>query len=50
MRGKVGTGQLPCEPLRWGHQYRWPTVAIARALGLDFEVVAADPDDEEPAA
>jgi hypothetical protein len=48
MRAQAGTGRLPVEPLRWGHQYRWPTIGIAQALGLDYEVVTAGPD--EPAA
>lgn len=37
-----GTGKLPVEPLTLGAKLRWPTMAIAQALGLPVEIVGGD--------
>jgi hypothetical protein len=39
---KRGTGILPVEPLELGRKLRWPTIAVAAAVGLQATVVAAD--------
>lgn len=42
LQQRRGTGILPIEPLQLGHRLRWPTTAIADALGLPWEVVGGD--------
>jgi hypothetical protein len=34
LQREVGRGRLPVEPLRLGKRYRWPTLLVARAIGL----------------
>jgi hypothetical protein len=38
LQRQVGTGRLPVEPLRLGNRLRWPTLAVAQAVGLPAEV------------
>lgn len=42
LQRQVGSGQLPCEPLRLGNRLRWPTLKVAAAVGLVAEVVEDD--------
>jgi hypothetical protein len=42
LQAERGTGRLPVEPLTLGRRLRWPTVLVARAIGLEAEIVLAD--------
>lgn len=42
LQAQRGTGRLPVEPLRLGRRLRWPTLEVARAVGLDAELVQPD--------
>jgi hypothetical protein len=39
LQAERGTGRLPVEPLTLGRRLRWPTVLIARAIGLEAEIL-----------
>jgi hypothetical protein len=39
LQAERGTGRLPVEPLALGRRLRWPTVLVARAIGLETEIV-----------
>jgi hypothetical protein len=39
LQAERGTGRLPVEPLALGRRLRWPTVLIARAIGLETQIV-----------
>lgn len=41
LQRQVGTGLLPVEPLRLGNRLRWPTLAVAQAVGLPTEVLTS---------
>lgn len=41
LQNERGKGTLPVEPLQLGRRLRWPTVQVARALGLPYEVIDA---------
>ena len=43
LQAERGTGRLPVEPLALGRRLRWPTVLIAKAIGLETEIVLPDP-------
>jgi hypothetical protein len=50
LQQRRGQNVLPVEPLQLGHRLRWPTTAIAEALGLPWEIVGdarPAPDDAE---
>ena len=42
LHAERGTGRLPVEPLQLGRRLRWPTLEIARAVGLPAELVHPD--------
>ena len=44
-----GQGTLPVEPLLLGNRLRWPTIEVAKAVGLPFEVVDDESAAEMPA-
>jgi hypothetical protein len=44
LQAERGKGTLPVEPLQLGHRLRWPTLAVAQALGLPAEIVHGDGD------
>lgn len=42
LQAERGTGRLPVEPLALGRRLRWPTVLVAKAIGLETEIVLPD--------
>lgn len=44
LQAERGTGRLPIEPLTLGRRLRWPTLDVARAVGLDAELIHPDDD------
>lgn len=50
LQAERGKGTLPVEPLQLGSRLRWPTLAVAQAVGLPAEVVHGDGDAARDAA
>jgi hypothetical protein len=50
LQAERGKGTLPVEPLQLGNRLRWPTLAVAEAVGLPAEVVHGDSDAARDAA
>jgi hypothetical protein len=48
LRERIGDPAWPVQPVRVGRLLRWPTLLLARHLGLDAEIVT-DTDDEAAA-
>jgi hypothetical protein len=48
LQAERGSGRLPVEPLSLGRRLRWPTVLIARAVGLETEIVLPEPAGSPP--
>lgn len=42
LRAERDSGTLPVKPLTLGHRLRWPTLAVAQAVGLPAELVYPD--------
>ena len=41
LQNERGKGTLPVEPLSLGRRLRWPSVQVAQALGLPYEVITS---------
>jgi hypothetical protein len=42
LRERIDDAAFPVQPVRMGHRYKWPTLTLARAAGLDAEIVTAE--------